>query len=291
MCSFEKSSISNMKLPLIVILCLVGVALARPSDVIDIEEDHLKHEQEGEPGRAVEGEYRWIAPDGVEYVINYEADHLGFRVEDSEVKPEPYALDFDDDFRDDDVDTVERTFDPEDDFEDDLDTVEVSDEGQMDLDDDFEDDFDIVEFPEERDYNLKHDFERDFDVVEVPEGRFIVLKDDLDDDDEVEVEDGVLKFPDGRIIDFEEEDIEFDDDEDEIEIPIGRSVDFMVDNDDEDDDDDDDDVEHKVVFTVEVPQSLALDLDEDTEDDLEDEVATVPWWSVFDFEEIHDEDD
>nr|XP_027230117.1 uncharacterized protein LOC113821793 [Penaeus vannamei] len=66
-----------MKVLLIVALALVALTAARPSDVIDIEQDHMEHEQEGVPGTAVEGEYSWVAPDGNEYVIKYVADTTG----------------------------------------------------------------------------------------------------------------------------------------------------------------------------------------------------------------------
>ncbi|XP_063589697.1 cuticle protein CP575-like [Penaeus indicus] len=77
-----------MKLLLIVALAMVAVAAARPSDVIDIEQDHMEHEQEGEPGRAVEGEYSWVAPDGNEYHVKYVADRFGYRVVEDNVLPE-----------------------------------------------------------------------------------------------------------------------------------------------------------------------------------------------------------
>nr|XP_027230144.1 cuticle protein CP575-like [Penaeus vannamei] len=77
-----------MKVLLIVALALVALTAARPSDVIDIEQDHMEHEQEGVPGTAVEGEYSWVAPDGNEYVIKYVADHNGYRVVDDNVLPE-----------------------------------------------------------------------------------------------------------------------------------------------------------------------------------------------------------
>ncbi|XP_042872958.1 cuticle protein CP575-like [Penaeus japonicus] len=77
-----------MKVLLIVALALVALTAARPSDVIDIEQDHMEHEQEGDPGRAVEGEYSWVAPDGNEYHVKYVADQFGYRVVDDNVVPE-----------------------------------------------------------------------------------------------------------------------------------------------------------------------------------------------------------
>lgn len=39
---------------------------------------------QGVAGQAVEGEYTWLDANGEEYTIKYIADHLGFRVLDSE---------------------------------------------------------------------------------------------------------------------------------------------------------------------------------------------------------------
>merc|ERR1711915_915823 len=78
-----------MKVLAIVALGLVALAAARPSnDIIDFETDNIEHEQEGQAGRAVEGEYSWVAPDGNEYKIKYIADNLGYRVVESNVLPE-----------------------------------------------------------------------------------------------------------------------------------------------------------------------------------------------------------
>ncbi|ROT64400.1 calcification-associated peptide-2 [Penaeus vannamei] len=68
-------------------LGLVALAAARPSDIIDFEEDHMEHEQEGVPGTAVEGEYSWVAPDGNEYRVKYVADRFGYRIVDDNVVP------------------------------------------------------------------------------------------------------------------------------------------------------------------------------------------------------------
>ncbi|XP_076028437.1 uncharacterized protein LOC143017532 [Oratosquilla oratoria] len=81
-----------MKLLVVVTFILFGVALVRPSDIIDFELDHMEHEQEGQAGRAVEGEYSWVAPDGEEYMVKYKADHLGYRVVDSNVVPETHNV-------------------------------------------------------------------------------------------------------------------------------------------------------------------------------------------------------
>ncbi|XP_068214652.1 larval cuticle protein 16/17-like [Palaemon carinicauda] len=78
-----------MKVIVLVCLGLATLVTSRPSnDIIDFETDHMEHEQEGQPGRAVEGEYSWVAPDGNEYVVKYVADHLGYRVVEDNVLPE-----------------------------------------------------------------------------------------------------------------------------------------------------------------------------------------------------------
>ncbi|XP_076069885.1 uncharacterized protein LOC143041748 [Oratosquilla oratoria] len=81
-----------MKILVLLVLCLSG-ALARPKDIINFELDHMEHEQEGQAGRAVEGEYSWVAPDGEKYVVQYVADHLGYRVVDSNAVPEVLEVD------------------------------------------------------------------------------------------------------------------------------------------------------------------------------------------------------
>ncbi|XP_042872949.1 cuticle protein CP575-like [Penaeus japonicus] len=76
-----------MKVLLITLLGLVAVASAMPSDIIDFEQDHMEHEQEGVAGTAVEGEYSWVAPDGNEYHVKYVADRFGYRIVDDNVVP------------------------------------------------------------------------------------------------------------------------------------------------------------------------------------------------------------
>lgn len=71
----------------ILLLALAAATLARPSDIIDFETDQGEHEQEGQAGKAVEGEYSWTAPDGTEYYVKYIADHLGYRVLESDAVP------------------------------------------------------------------------------------------------------------------------------------------------------------------------------------------------------------
>ncbi|KAK8720879.1 hypothetical protein OTU49_013035, partial [Cherax quadricarinatus] len=69
------------------VLTFVAIAAAYPADIINIELDHMDHEQEGVPGRAVKGEYSWVAPNGEEYRVEYIADHLGYRVLEDNVVP------------------------------------------------------------------------------------------------------------------------------------------------------------------------------------------------------------
>ena len=82
----------------LVVLGLAALAAARPSDdIIDIEQDHMEHEQEGVAGTAVEGEYSWVAPDGNEYVVKYVADHLGYRVVEDTAVPGVAEIDDEED--------------------------------------------------------------------------------------------------------------------------------------------------------------------------------------------------
>merc|ERR1711875_129651 len=82
-----------MKTMCLVLLGLFALATARPgSDIIDFEVDagdnEQEHEQEGVAGKAVEGEYSWTAPNGEELVVKYIADHLGYRIVESNALPE-----------------------------------------------------------------------------------------------------------------------------------------------------------------------------------------------------------
>ncbi|XP_068214469.1 uncharacterized protein [Palaemon carinicauda] len=89
---FVQVHLTTLRLPnevlVIIALCLVALAAARPSDIVDFELDNHEQEQEGQPGRAVEGEYSWVAPDGNEYYVKYVADHNGYRIVDDNVVPE-----------------------------------------------------------------------------------------------------------------------------------------------------------------------------------------------------------
>merc|ERR1712055_5264 len=88
---------STMKTQVALILCgAVAIALARPgNDIVDFQTDHMEVEQEGVPGKAVEGEYSWTAPNAGEAEVKYTADVNGFRAvdyafktDDKEVKQE-----------------------------------------------------------------------------------------------------------------------------------------------------------------------------------------------------------
>ncbi|XP_018020764.1 cuticle protein CP575, partial [Hyalella azteca] len=77
-----------MKLQIAVLLVgVAALALARPADIIDFETDTIEHEQEGQAGKAVKGEYSWVAPNGEEFKVEYVADHLGYRVLESNAQP------------------------------------------------------------------------------------------------------------------------------------------------------------------------------------------------------------
>merc|ERR1711915_1051634 len=83
------------KVLLIIALGLVALAAARPSDdIVDFELDNQEQEQEGEPGKAVRGEYSWTTPNGEEYYVKYVADHLGYRVIEDNVFPKPLRTTF-----------------------------------------------------------------------------------------------------------------------------------------------------------------------------------------------------
>merc|ERR1711872_16530 len=81
----------NMKTMCLVLLGLFALAAARP-DILNysVEEgdNEHEHEQEGTAGTAVEGEYSWTAPNGEELVVKYIADHLGYRIVESNALPE-----------------------------------------------------------------------------------------------------------------------------------------------------------------------------------------------------------
>merc|ERR1712180_126056 len=80
-----------MKTLCLFLLGLFALAAARP-DILNysVEEgdNEHEHEQEVTAGTAVEGEYSWTAPNGEELVVKYIADHLGYRIVESNALPE-----------------------------------------------------------------------------------------------------------------------------------------------------------------------------------------------------------
>jgi len=76
-----------MKVMLIVVLGLVAMAAARPNDIFDFEGDDAEHEQEGQAGHSVTGEYKWESPEGIEFVVKYIADDKGYRILESNAVP------------------------------------------------------------------------------------------------------------------------------------------------------------------------------------------------------------
>ncbi|XP_071534847.1 uncharacterized protein [Panulirus ornatus] len=76
-----------MKVMLIIALGLVALAAARPEDIFDFEGDDADHEQDGEAGDSVTGEYKWESPEGIEFVVKYIADDKGYRVLESNAVP------------------------------------------------------------------------------------------------------------------------------------------------------------------------------------------------------------
>merc|ERR1719315_277085 len=84
---------------LVIALGLVAVAVARPDTILDFEVDtetrvdvNHAHEQEGEAGHSVTGEYTWESPEGITFVVKYIADELGYRVLESNAVPSGNGL-------------------------------------------------------------------------------------------------------------------------------------------------------------------------------------------------------
>ncbi|KAK8382765.1 hypothetical protein O3P69_011361 [Scylla paramamosain] len=82
-----------MKVLLVVTLGLVCLAAALPSDIFDFEGDNAEHEQDGEAGKSVTGEYKWESPEGIEFYVSYIADDKGYRVLESNAVPASNGLD------------------------------------------------------------------------------------------------------------------------------------------------------------------------------------------------------
>merc|ERR1712228_371616 len=90
-----------MKLMLVIALGLVAVAVARPDTVLDFEVDtetrdgtdvDHAHEQEGDAGHSVTGQYSWESPEGITFVVKYIADDKGYRVLESNAIPSGNGL-------------------------------------------------------------------------------------------------------------------------------------------------------------------------------------------------------
>merc|ERR1712071_399956 len=65
----------------VALVCLLAAAVAIPRDnVISIDQDNHKHDQQGTPGKAVTGSYQVVNIDGSVRTVNYIADERGFRV-------------------------------------------------------------------------------------------------------------------------------------------------------------------------------------------------------------------
>jgi len=71
----------------LLLACAAVLSNAMPADIVNFETDNMEVEQEGTPGKAVEGEYSWVAPNGEEYSVKYIADHLGYRVVETNAQP------------------------------------------------------------------------------------------------------------------------------------------------------------------------------------------------------------
>ncbi|KAA0192055.1 Cuticle Protein CPR RR Uncl [Hyalella azteca] len=69
-------------------LFVVGlVVVVRAGDVIDLDLDDFEHNQDGDAGHSVTGEYKWTSPEGQDFVVQYVADDKGFRIVNSNAVP------------------------------------------------------------------------------------------------------------------------------------------------------------------------------------------------------------
>merc|ERR1712002_98661 len=90
------TNISNMN-SMLIFVCLIGAALARPQEVFSYEADTHAQSASGDAGNSVEGEYSYTAPNGDEIVVTYTADENGYVAKSSAlpVAPEVPAFEFD----------------------------------------------------------------------------------------------------------------------------------------------------------------------------------------------------
>merc|ERR1712168_618634 len=88
---------SNMN-SMLIFVCLIGAALARPQEIFSYEADTHAQSASGDAGNSVEGSYSYTAPNGDEIVVTYTADaENGYVAKSSAlpVAPEVPAFEFD----------------------------------------------------------------------------------------------------------------------------------------------------------------------------------------------------
>merc|ERR1712002_315416 len=90
------TNISNMN-SMLIFVCLIGAALARPQEVFSYEADTHAQGASGDAGNSVEGEYSYTAPNGDEIVVTYTAGEDGYVAKSGAlpVAPEVPAFEFD----------------------------------------------------------------------------------------------------------------------------------------------------------------------------------------------------
>merc|ERR1712002_837628 len=91
------TNISNMN-SMLIFVCLIGAALARPQEIFSYEADTHAQSASGDAGNSVEGSYSYTAPNGDEIVVTYTADaENGYVAKSSAlpVAPEVPAFEFD----------------------------------------------------------------------------------------------------------------------------------------------------------------------------------------------------
>merc|ERR1712002_188688 len=83
---------------MLIFVCLIGAALARPQEIFSYEADTHAQSASGDAGNSVEGSYSYTAPNGDEIVVTYTADaENGYVAKSSAlpVAPEVPAFEFD----------------------------------------------------------------------------------------------------------------------------------------------------------------------------------------------------